>query len=426
MILDLQAQLRSTEMQDAVEIEKKEQTIEGISDLFALSTLLPDKTRMYREYNEMKIKYQDNLEQLTRLQAELDKERQDALDKQERLKSTLAQAVASTDGSGAKMLAAEEKVREINKLRLKDADVAVKAVESATRRADVSEQRLRDVEERLRWHPVVKRHGLAECELDSLLPELLASTEKKLEKALESERKLVEAQRDLNKARKDLEDTRKEAAAQPGNVGRFQVEMDSLRAKLEKTEADLKALQVEHSIAQKDKEDLATGAEQISRSRECMERESAEKDAMIHDLQHRHRLAEDEAKGLQNELRNSSAEAAAAERERVQADVLSVANNELRRKLSEMEASLAETARMRDRAEKRASDLEKRATEAGAASSTLMARVQEAEGALQRAKTENRSELEGKDRELLRLRSAHSESNRIAFEASEQVRWALR
>jgi len=91
-----------------------------------------------------------------------------------------------------------------------------------------------------------------------------------------------------------------------------------------------------------------------------------------------------------------------------------------------MEASLAETARMRDRAEKRASDLEKRATEAGAASSTWMARVQEAEGALQRAKTENRAELEGKDRELLRLRSAHSESNRIAFEAAEQVRWALR
>ena len=426
MILDLQAQLRSTEMQDAVEIEKKEQTIEGISDLFALSTLLPDKTRMYREYNEMKIKYQDNLEQLTRLQAELDKERQDALDKQERLKSTLAQAVASTDGSGAKMLAAEEKVREINKLRLKDADVAVKAVESATRRADVSEQRLRDVEERLRWHPVVKRHGLAECELDSLLPELLASTEKKLEKALESERKLVEAQRDLNKARKDLEDTRKEAAAQPGNVGRFQVEMDSLRAKLEKTEADLKALQVEHSIAQKDKEDLATGAEQISRSRACLERESAEKDTMIRDLQHRNRLAEDEAKRLQDELRNSSAEAATAERERVQADVLAVANNELLRKLSEMEASLAETARMRDRAEKRFSDLEKRTTEADAVSSILMARVQEAEGALQRAKTEKRAELEEKDRELLRLRSAHSEGSRIAFEAAEQVRWALR
>ena len=426
MILDLQTRLRSTEMQDAVEIEKKEQTIEGISDLFALSTLLPDKTRMYREYNEMKIKYQDNLEQLTRLQADLDRERQDALDKQERLKSTLAQAVASTDGSGAKMLAAEEKVREINKLRLKDADVAVKAVESATRRADVSEQRLRDVEERLRWHPVVKRHGLAECELDSLLPELLASTEKKLEQALESERKLFEAQRDLNKARKDLEDTRKEAAAQPGNVGRFQVEMDSLRAKLEKTEADLKALQVEHSIAQKDKEDLATGAEQISRSRACMERESAEKDALIRDLQHSHRLAEDEAKRLQDELRNSSAEAATAERERVQADVLAVANNELLRKLSEMEASLAETARMRDRAEKRFSDLEKRTTEADAVSSILMARVQEAEGALQRAKTEKRAELEEKDRELLRLRSAHSEGSRIAFEAAEQVRWALR
>ena len=71
LILDLQAQLRSTEMLDAFEIEKKEQTIEGISDMFALSALLPDKTRMYREYNEMKVKYQENLEQLTRLQAEL-------------------------------------------------------------------------------------------------------------------------------------------------------------------------------------------------------------------------------------------------------------------------------------------------------------------------------------------------------------------
>ena len=157
-----------------------------------------------------------------------------------------------------------------------------------------------------------------------------------------------------------------------------------------------------------------------------MERESAEKDALIRDLQHSHRLAEDEAKRLQDELRNSSAEAGTDERERVQADVLAVANNELLRKLSEMEASLAETARMRDRAEKRFSDLEKRTTEADAVSSILMARVQEAEGALQRAKTEKRAELEEKDRELLRLRSAHSEGSRIAFEAAEQVRWALR
>jgi hypothetical protein len=58
MIRDLQAQLRAMELSDATELDKKEQTIEGISDMFALSALMPDKTRMYREFNEMKVKYQ--------------------------------------------------------------------------------------------------------------------------------------------------------------------------------------------------------------------------------------------------------------------------------------------------------------------------------------------------------------------------------
>jgi len=417
LILDLQAQLRSTEMLDAFEIEKKEQTIEGISDMFALSALLPDKTRMYREYNEMKVKYQENLEQLTRLQAELDRERKEALDTQERLKSTLAQAVASTDG--AKILAAEEKVREIHKLRLKDADVAVKAVESATRRADVSEQRLRDVEERLRSHPVVKRHGLAEKELESLLPELLARTESKAEQALESERKLLEAERALNKALKDLEDARKQAAVQPGNVGRFNAEMDSLSAKLAKTEADLKTLQLEHSDVLKHHEDLANEAEQIALT---MEREAAQKDALISELQNRHQLAQDQATRLQDQLTASSdAKSAAADRQRVQADVLAIENSELRSKLSETQASLAESARMRDHAETRASELEKRAAESAAAASNLMAQVQEAEGALQRTRAEKKAALEEKDRELQRLRGSHSDSSRNARDAAEQA-----
>ena len=58
MIRDLKAQLRAMELVDATELDKKEQTIEGISDMFALSALMPDKTRMYREFNEMKVKYQ--------------------------------------------------------------------------------------------------------------------------------------------------------------------------------------------------------------------------------------------------------------------------------------------------------------------------------------------------------------------------------
>lgn len=244
MIRDLQAQLRVMEVIDATELDKKEQTIEGISDMFALSALMPDKTRLYREYNEMKVKYQENLLHLTRIQQELDEERAAARSREDGIKSTLTQATA--DSSSEKVLAAEEKVRSIHKLREQDAEVAIKAVESATRRADVSEKRIREIEETLRTHPVVVREGLAEKELASILPVLLERTEAKLEAALDTERNMQEAQGELRQALRQLELTRKEAGSEEANGSRVQVEMQSLQAKLAKTEADLKALRIEH------------------------------------------------------------------------------------------------------------------------------------------------------------------------------------
>ena len=245
MIRDLQAQLRVMEMIDATELDKKEQTIEGISDMFALSALMPEKTRMYREFNEMKVKYQENLLHLTRIQQELDEERAAALKREKEVRSTHAHAAADSSSCSERVLAAEEKVRSVHRLREQDAEVAIKAVESATRRADVSEQRMRDIEETLRTHPVVVREGLAEKELAKILPVVLERTDAKLEAALDTERSMQEAQCELRQALRELELTRKEAGSQEGNVVRFQVEMESLQAKLAKTEADLKALKIE-------------------------------------------------------------------------------------------------------------------------------------------------------------------------------------
>lgn len=295
LILDLKAQLQAIQMTDTVALEKKEQTIEGISDMFALSALLPDKTRLYREYNEMKVKYQDNLEEVTRLQEELDQERKNSRDTEARLKASLAQALASGDGSAEKVLKAEEKVRDIHNQRKADAEVAIKAVESATRRADVSEQRLSDIEKHLRTHPAVVSSGLAQKEVEGILPELLAIAEERLHKAHDSEQSMKEAEHELERVVKELEDTRKLAGSQAGNVSRFNVEMDSLKAKLAKTEADLKALQVERDLVWKDKEDLASEAEQIAMS---MEIQHAKHEARLADLQERFERAQDQIQRL--------------------------------------------------------------------------------------------------------------------------------
>jgi hypothetical protein len=205
--------------------------------MFALSALMPEKTRMYREFNEMKVKYQENLIHLTRIQQELDEERAAALNRENEIRSTHTHAAADSSSS-ERVLAAEEKVRSVHRLREQDAEVAIKAVESATRRADVSEQRMRDIEETLRTHPVVVREGLAEKELAKILPVLLERTDAKLEAALDTERSMQEAQCELRQALRELELTRKEAGSQEGNVVRFQVEMESLQAKLAKIECE--------------------------------------------------------------------------------------------------------------------------------------------------------------------------------------------
>ena len=139
-------------------------------------------------------------------------------------------------------------MRNIHKLREQDAEFAIKAVESANRRADVSEQRMRELEEVLRSHPVVVREGLADKSAAQILPVLLERTEAKLEAALDTERNMQETQTALREALRELA-MLKENGSQEGSVVRFQVQMESLQAKLAKTEADLNALRIEYEVS---------------------------------------------------------------------------------------------------------------------------------------------------------------------------------
>ena len=392
---------------------------QGISDMFALSALLPDKTRMYREYNEMKVKYQDNLLQLTRLQDELDKHRSDALATETRLKAALADALATRDGSGTKALAAEAKIREIHELRLQDADVAMKAVESATRRADVSEKRLRGVEERLRSHPAVQREGLSQVDLESLLPQLLTRTDEKLERALDSENKLQESHRSMDLVLKELEDTQKEARSQAGNVGRFNAEMDSLKAKLARTEADLQALQIEHDIVWKNKEDVAKEAEDIAMS---TEREFAKHEAQLKELQQLHEDAQERIKQMASAEAAMSASASESKKKHVHDKELLLREAvEMRKRECELETALKDHVRACEREQERATSIEERLAESVATCSSLHSRVTEAEAAVRRVKIEKQQDIEEKDKELQRLRATHSDGSRAAREAAEHA-----
>jgi len=367
-------------MLDAQEFQKKEQTIEGISDMFALSALIPEKTRLYQEYNEMKVKYQENLTELTRVRNELDTVR----DGQGKLRTTLAHAVATTDGSGAKLLAAEEKVRAVHKLRQNDADVAITAVESATRRADVSEKRLRLVEERLRSHPLVVRERLGGKNLESLLPELLTLAENKLQHACDSEREIVDAQTSLTKAVRELENVRTEAGAQAGNVGRHTVEMDSLRAKLAKSAADLSALQVEHALMCRNKEEIANEAEQITLS---MEHDATKREERLGDLEERYRAAQQHiARLTAKESDSSKSSAVLANKFKSDTANFRQEADGLCQKVMDLEAMLKQSVRAHERAETRATTLESRVNDASMSATNLQKRVREAEATLQSTK----------------------------------------
>ena len=260
LILDLKEQLRATEMLDRRTIEKKEQTIEGISDLYSAVALMPEQQRLFREYNEMKEKYEANLYELTRVQEELDQARIS----EGRLKSALAQAHASKEGvdeSSARVLKAEEIFRDIQRQRFLDAEASMKAVQAARQ----------------------------------------------------------ESQAELKKAQQDLEDARKKS--QQGHVSRlFEAEMDSLKAKLARKEADIKVLQTEYAkekqemVAEIDslklelakarnnlaalKDELASEATQIAIS---IEREQATRDKVSASLVQEYQKAQAQIKRLSEE-----------------------------------------------------------------------------------------------------------------------------
>ena len=260
LILDLKEQIRATEMLDRRTIEKKEQTIEGISDLYSAVALMPEQQRLFREYNEMKEKYEANLYELTRVQEELDQARLS----EGRLKSALAQAHASKEGvdeSSERLLKAEEIFRDIQRQRFLDAEASMKAVQAARQ----------------------------------------------------------ESQAELKKAQQDLEDARKQS--QEGHVSRlFEAEMDSLKAKLARKEADIKVLQTEYAKEQKEmvaeidslklelakarnnlaalKDELASEATQIAIS---IEREQATRDKVSASLVQEYQKAQAQIKRLSEE-----------------------------------------------------------------------------------------------------------------------------
>ena len=71
------------------ELARKERTIEGVSDMFALTALIPDKTRLFKEYNEMRVRYQDALEQVAKLHVELESARDECQSMQSKVRNAL-------------------------------------------------------------------------------------------------------------------------------------------------------------------------------------------------------------------------------------------------------------------------------------------------------------------------------------------------
>ena len=403
-IVALEEQAREAAMIDATEIEKREGIIEGISDMFALSAIMPDKTRLYREYNEMRVKYHENLMELTRVHKELDAARAAASCSDDAPTTLSAGGIrvgmlgAQEHDSAAKE-EAERKAREANLQRQMEAASAVKTIESATHRANVSEAKLREIESQLRSHPVVVAQGLDRVELASLLPHVLACAEEKMDMVRRKEGKYNEAQQALAQAAAELQEVRarsKKEAEAGAQAPRLLVEMDSLKATLARTQADLKALQLDHELKLKEQSDKVHNAEQAFKA---LEREAARNKERLSDVEHQYAQAQRHIERLtaaKTELVNEATrcqEKSATEQQRVR----------------DLELHVEQTARQKVEVEIRRNALEKE----------LLTNAQEAK----RAIDQHNQQLKDKERELIQIR-ADSEGNqkvlRQAVERAEQ------
>jgi len=92
MIRRLREALAVTEAKLGKEIGSKEETLEGLSDLFALRTLMPEQTRLFKEHQEATAKYRALVAELAAARAEADALREGQDGGLERTRAALEEA----------------------------------------------------------------------------------------------------------------------------------------------------------------------------------------------------------------------------------------------------------------------------------------------------------------------------------------------
>eukprot|EP00960_Hanusia_phi_P043425 756041-Hanusia_phi.AAC.2 len=162
----LKKDLNSSSRSSFEELARKEKTIEGVSDMFALSALIPDKTRLFKEYNEMRVRYKDTLEQIAKLEVELESAREESKLMQAKVRNALEKS--HSDGldrefQQSKLEEVRARVQELEQLRERDAKIALDTIESGRRRAEEAGEKLnemrREVDEQLEWMGMKKMVG---------------------------------------------------------------------------------------------------------------------------------------------------------------------------------------------------------------------------------------------------------------------------
>eukprot|EP00290_Baffinella_frigidus_P046548 CAMPEP_0180398710 /NCGR_PEP_ID=MMETSP0989-20121125/36766_1 /TAXON_ID=697907 /ORGANISM="non described non described, Strain CCMP2293" /LENGTH=293 /DNA_ID=CAMNT_0022401355 /DNA_START=102 /DNA_END=979 /DNA_ORIENTATION=+ len=95
VIRRLRETLEATEARMGAESRQKDETLEGLSDMFALQALLPDQTRLFKEHNEARAKYQALVAELAASRAEVAALKEDQTGGLQRAREALADALQS-------------------------------------------------------------------------------------------------------------------------------------------------------------------------------------------------------------------------------------------------------------------------------------------------------------------------------------------